>query len=339
MIKILIRKVLGSTLYGILVRIKTYLFNIVTLIYNTFKDGRLFYKYSMVFKLDSYNKLESQIILHYHGIEKGFLHNDFKPRFGKNRIIEIITLLKNKDIVKNHIKTQLASAYLAVCQYYEKHKIIGIDISDYFPQKDYEYFKSLSTLDLEIVKNQERSIYFTNSDKNFENFSKSRSSVRNFTGENVSFQTLNKVIELAKTAPSVCNRQPIKVYCIENKKIIDEVLQLQKGLRGYTDEITQILILTSDRNYFYSVGERNQLYIDGGIFLMNLLYALHFYKIGACPAHWGFNYSHDVKIQRILNLTNSEKVICLIPIGIPKKEFKTTLSLRRNNEEILKMIR
>jgi nitroreductase len=95
----------------------------------------------------------------------------------------------------------------------------------------------------------------------------------------------------------------------------------------------------SDRNYYYSIGERNQLYIDGGVFLMNLLYALHYYKIGACPAHWGFNYKQDKEIQKELNLSGSEKVICLIPIGIPKEEFKTTLSLRRKNEEILKIVK
>ena len=48
-------------------------------------------------------------------------------------------------------------------------------------------------------------------------------------------------------------------------KKIDKVLQLQGGLTGYTNGISQLMIVVSDRNYFYSVGERNQ-HVDGGIF-------------------------------------------------------------------------
>ncbi len=116
------------------------------------------------------------------------------------------------------------------------------------------------------------------------------------------------------------------------------MLSIQGGLTGYSSEIAQLLIVVADRNYFYSVGERNQLYVDGGIFLMNLLYALHFYKIGACPAHWGHNYEKDKQIQKEIGLSDSEKVISIVPIGIPKEEFNTTLSLRRSNDEILKIV-
>jgi len=162
-------------------------------------------------------------------------------------------------------------------------------------------------------------------------------STRSFTGEKIPFESINKAIEIAKTAPSVCNRQPTKVYYTENKTRIDRILNIQQGLIGYTKNINQLLILVTDRNYFYSIGERNQLYIDGGIFLMNLLYSLHYYEIGACPAHWGFNQFQDKQIQKEIDLSESEKVICLIPIGIPIAEFKTTLSLRRENAEIIRV--
>jgi len=98
------------------------------------------------------------------------------------------------------------------------------------------------------------------------------------------------------------------------------------------------LIVVSDRSSFFSIGERNQLYIDGGIFLMNLLYALHFYKIAACPAHWGMNSDKDFELNKLLSLPDSEKVISLVSIGVPPNNFKTCLSLRRSSDEILKII-
>jgi len=337
-VKLLIKNLVGDELSATLGKIRSYYSKLLGIIFNTYKDGELFCKHSMVFNQNTFNKIESRIILHYHGLEKGFLHEDFKYRFAEDRIRELIKLLRNEEVCKNRNKSQIASAYLAICKYYEKHMADGIEISDYYKKEDYEYFKNLSILDLELTKEQNRTDFFNNIQSNFLNFANSRASVRSFTGEKISYELISKVIELAKTAPSVCNRQPIKVYYVDNKEKVERILRLQNGLTGYSNEISQLLILVADRNYFYSIGERNQLYIDGGIFLMNLLYALHYYEIGACPAHWAFNYKYDQKLQKQISLRDSEKVICLIPIGVPKEVFRTTLSLRRNNEEILLMV-
>ena len=336
--KKMLKKILGTHLINKLSKAKRLVSNLILLVRNSFTDAKLFYLHSMVFKDDTFNKIESRIILRYHGIEKGFLFEKFKHRFGKSRVIELVKLLKNKEVIKNNKQSQIAAAYLAMCKYFERHLEDGIDISDYFKIDDYELFKSLSTLDLDIINVHNRSDFFEKSNANFSEFSKSRGSVRSFTGEKIPIETINKIIDLAKTAPSVCNRQPTKVYYVEIKSKIDQIFDIQQGLRGYSDEIVQLLVLVSDRNYFYTIGERNQLYIDGGMFLMNLLYAIHFHNVGACPAHWGLNYKQEKEIHKELNLTDSEKVICLVPIGIPKNEFKTTLSLRRNNDEILKIV-
>lgn len=337
-IKQAIKKILGPKLLAVLINKTSNSRNLKSLIVNAYIDGKLFYRHSMVFKQNTFNKIESRIVLHYHGIEKGFLHSNFRFRFAEARIKELIKLLTLDEVVKSKDKTQIAAAYLAMCKYYERHESNNIDISDYFTKEDYEFFKKLTTLDLCIIKDYDKNSYFEHVNDNFLDFSKSRSSVRSFTGEKIPFQTIEKVIEIAKNAPSVCNRQPTKVYYVENKEKIDKVLQIQGGLTGYTNGISQLMVVVSDRNYFYSVGERNQLYVDGGIFLMNLLYALHFYKIAACPAHWGHNNDKDKQIMRELSLSESEKVICVIPIGIPKDKFKTTLSLRRDNNEILKIV-
>lgn len=336
--KTILKIILDSLLPGESGQIRIYLLNFISLITNFYNDGKLFYKHSMVFNQNTFNKKESRIILYYHSLEKGFIHEKFKFRFGYLTVKALIELLKEEEIVRNHKKTQIASAYLAICKYFEKHSENGINISDFYTYEDYMFFKDLETLDLKITKKQNSTDFFKDNDKSFLFFSNSRMSTRSFTGEKIPIETILKVIELAKSSPSVCNRQPTKVYYVEKKNKIDRILELQQGLKGYSEEISQLLIVVTDRNYFYSIGERNQMYIDGGIFLMNLLYALHFYKIGACPAHWGFIGQQDKKIQKELNLTPSEKVVCLIPIGVPKKEFYTTLSLRRNNEEIFKVV-
>lgn len=185
------------------------------------------------------------------------------------------------------------------------------------------------------VKKHTRESFFKHKNSDFNNFSTSRASVRNFTGEKIGIDILQKVIDLSNHAPSVCNRQPVNVHLIENKLLINKILEIQGGLKGYSTKISQLIIISSDRNYFYSVGERHQLYVDGGIYVMNLLYALHFYGIGACPAHWGMSYKVDKKILKLLDLKVSEQIIALIAIGVPINEFYTTSSLRKTYKENL----
>lgn len=337
-IKDLIKKLIGPKLANALITQYINLLGIKTLIINTYTDGKLYYKHSMVFKQNTFNKIESKIVLHYHAIEKGFLHKNFRYRFGEDRIKDLIRLLSLEIVIKNNQKSQIASAYLAMCKYYERHEANNIDISDFYNKKDYTLFKKLITLDLNITENHDRNSYFKEIGSDFKVFSDSRASVRNYTGEKIPLDIIKKVIELAKNAPSVCNRQPTKVYYLEDKERIDRVLKIQGGLTGYTKEISQILIVVADRNYFYTIGERNQLYIDGGIFLMNLLYALHYYEVAACPANWGHPIEKDREILKVVPLSESEKVICVVPIGVPSKSFKTTLSLRRESHEVLKVV-
>ena len=311
---------------------------VLSLIKNYYIDALLFYKHSSVFKKNTINKKESLIILGYHSLEKGLLHDPIRYRFGMEYVKKLIQTLNGKDVAMILDRSQIAATFLVLCTYYEKHKESNVDISDYFPDSTYKDFKNYSSLKLTSVINHNIDEYFGSSNSDFSHFSYSRCSVRDFTGDSIALETIYKVIELAGNAPSVCNRQPVKVYYLNVKEKINEIFKLQGGLKGYDEKIVQLLIVVSDRNYFYTIGERNQMYIDGGIFLMNLLYALHFYKIGACPAHWGMDVYKDLKINTILNLSESEKVISLVPIGIPINNFKTTLSLRRTPEEIFRII-
>lgn len=305
---------------------------------NYIEDYKLYKKHSSVFNKDTFNKKESEITLLYHSIEKGFLYDPIRFRFAERKIKELIKYLKSIDLpdVNNH--THIQAAILNLCAYYDIHQKNQIDISDYFPIEDYEYLKSYLKISGDPVKYHTKDMFFKSIYSDFKEFSSSRSSVRNFTGEKIPIEIFQQVIDLANKAPSVCNRQSISVYLLENKQKIDSILNIQGGLKGYDEKLSQLIVLTSDRNYFYSIGERNQLFIDGGIYLMNLLYALHFYQIGACPAHWGLTIDADKKVQNIIGLRDSEKIICLIAVGIPENNFRTTLSLRKPASENLHII-
>lgn len=310
-------------------------YNTIILQQNYLNDYLLFKRHSSIFKLDTYNKIESEIILRYHSIEKGFLHYSIRPRFAKRRVEDLIILLKKIELNKYLHKINIQAALLNLCKYYEYHFSEGVNISDYFQKADYDLFKQLVFLKVAPIKKHTKESFFQFGKSDFNSFSTSRASVRNFTGEKITIENIQNVIDLANHAPSVCNRQPVNVHLVQNKDLIDKILEIQGGLKGFSANLSQLIIITCDRNYFYSVGERHQLYIDGGIYVMNLLYALHYFDIGACPAHWGMPYQADEKMTKILKLKVSEQIISLIAIGVPENKFSTTLSLRRASAENL----
>jgi nitroreductase len=80
------------------------------------------------------------------------------------------------------------------------------------------------------------------------------------------------------------------------------------------------------------------MYIDGGIFLMNLLYALHFYKIANCPANWGKIIQEEKLLNKYISIPEPEKIICMIPIGLIEEKFRVTLSKRRDVNELFRIL-
>jgi hypothetical protein len=208
-----------------------------TLKRNFLMDYKLYKKHSSVFNKDTYNKIESEITLRYHSIEKGFLYNPIRFRFAKKRVEELLNYLKLKDVDSHINGTQIQSAILNLCAYYELHSDNNIDISDYFLKDEYEQLKKKLITKFQPVKYHTSSDYFKYIHSDFEQFSLSRCSVREYTGEKISIDVFNKVVELANHAPSVCNRQGISVYLVDNKEKLDEILFIQGGLKGISANV------------------------------------------------------------------------------------------------------
>ncbi|UYW02031.1 nitroreductase family protein [Flavobacterium agricola] len=305
----------------------------IILIYNFIVDFRLFKKYSLAFNSKSLLNKEANLILNYHSIEKGMLFKNMKKGFGAERIKKLHVILNDSEIIENINRSQIRVGYQVVCQYYELHQEKAYNIEELYSKQQYLKYKGILNRyydkDFKGTYSWNNKTFYNNVYEDFKTFSSSRKSTRDFTGKIIEIERINNAIELANNAPSVCNRQASNVYLVEDKIKIDQLLEIQGGLTGYTKNISQLLILTNDRSFYYTVGERNQFYIDGGIYLMNLLYALHYYKIGNCPANWGKTIADENKLSKIISIPKSEKIICFIAIGDLVENFNTTLSARR----------
>ncbi len=208
----------------------------------------------------------------------------------------------------------------AIIEYNKYHNIENKDYSKLKPYKTYNHYNiNLKTSFKEVIY--------------------SRHSIRNLGSEKVLDSDILKAITIAKNVtPSVCNRQGWEVILIKNKILVDKVLSLQNGNSGI-ENIQSVLVVCSTLTSFFDSNERNQPYIDGGIFLMSLLNSLHYKNIASCTLNWAVHKSQDNKLRKLLNIDNSRVVISFIGIGsYNKEEIKIASSYKKPLKNILKIM-
>ncbi len=156
----------------------------------------------------------------------------------------------------------------------------------------------------------------------------SRKSVRQYTGELVDDATIARIAELAQRAPSVCNRQCGRLYVANTRETIDRVLRHQNGNLGFGHTLGAVFIVAADVQAFTSLGERNQGYVDGGIFAMQTLAAIHSQKLGGCMLNWSAVSKRDKTLRRAFNIADSDVVITMIGCGHPSDDIEVAASPR-----------
>lgn len=285
--------------------------------------------------LNNQEKLLGVIIAEYHVIEKGLTMPEFRPGFGLEKMRSLIfhcTLFSSGECCE--ISGQFSHALKVITEYKKVHELLSYTLDkelllsiDLLLSK---FSNTLSSSQLFMRKDE----YFKFKESSFLQFSQSRHSVRNFEGS-IDISRYEKAVCLAQNAPSACNRQPTRVYLIQSKDIISKVLSLQSGNRGFGYLADKLIILSAEIGGYLHVHERNTAYIDGGIYAMNLLYALHFYEIGACTLNWSSTIENDRKIRKICEINESETIILLIACGNVPDQFKLALSHRNTSAEIL----
>lgn len=287
----------------------------------------------------SEGQLEGRIIANYHVVEKGLSMPEFRPRFGVPMVKRLINLTRQGHC-KHGWKSNVnyLTAVNVVQKYMQRHEELGIDLSEHFSEEEIVYGRDIESD--RVVKSgseqHEDKLYFSESQSNFTDFAKSRHSCRVFKRDiPVDEETLKLAVEIARFTPSVCNRQGWKVHAYSDGKKIEDLLAVQNGNRGFGHTIPMALVVTCDVNVFDGYHERNQAYVDGGLFSMSLMYALHHCKLGAVPLCWLVDGKQDDKARRIGGIPENEVIIMMMGIGKPVERFLAPASQRRDVDEII----
>ena len=169
----------------------------------------------------------------------------------------------------------------------------------------------------------------------FAEFVRHRFSVRQFASGPVDAALIEAAVADAQFAPSVCNREGVQVYVVQGTDRASALLALQNGNRGFGDTAGALLVITARQAAFHTVGERYQGWIDGGLFAMTLVYALHAQGLGTCCLNWSVEPGADKAFKRAAGLPPNDLVIMLLAVGHLPAQFTVARSARRPLHEVL----
>lgn len=306
-------------------------------------DQKRFYEYS-AHESDIRNSgnINSKLMYFTHQIEKGLSHEDFRKGFGRQVVSNLVEMLvlakKDPDVYQNFFYQEGLSALKA---YKEKHESVTLAKNESIPNFDLvpanikeEISKIPSSSGVVNLNTQHKQ---NNNNIDFKTLALNRFSVRNFQkNASVEIEKIKEAIQISIKSPSVCNRQPARVKVITNQDLISRLLQLQGGFKGY-NQPDKLLLITSDVTAFLRMEERNQAFIDGGLFSMSILYSLEYQGIGACALSTNVSLDKAKLIREILRIPENEVLIMFIACGKMEEEVLVPKSNRNSVDRITKI--
>lgn len=300
-------------------------------------DMKRYYRSTLNNKENKKYRLIAAIIRDYHVIEKGLTMPDTRKGFGTDRMHKLIG--ECKEFIR-HFGTeepQLQHAIGVILEYKQFHDMRDYKL-DAQLETELKHFEDLSPSILPTTQKQlTRQEYLKNADASFAAFANSRASLRNFTNEEIAVDVIMQAVDVARSTPSVCNRQNSKVYLYSERDQMEKILEVQGGNRGFGHLANKLLVVVCDTAGFFGLGERNQAWVDGGMFAMNLLLALHHFKIGACILNCSNTFEKDLALRKICHIKDSEVFIAMIACGGVPEQFKLASSLRFELSNYLKI--
>lgn len=263
---------------------------------------------------DDNEALSSRITIAYHGLEKGASFPAPRRPFGLRKQGELDALLglaRRRDDASTLDVRYAEEALRAVDEFNRTG-----DISDLVTPRSTWDGRSIETAKIEA-------------------FLSGRHSVRDFDpSRRVDINLVSELVRLAGATPSVCNRRAYRAHYYMERGAIDGILALQNGNAGFGHCVPGLFVVTARRSSFVGAGERNQRWIDGGLFAMTLVWSLHASGVGSCFLNWSQTNSQTEKLRSVAGIPESEDVIVLVAVGYPREGHRVARSPKRPVDDI-----
>ena len=302
---------------------------------NTVYDLRRFWRWSSVARRSGARlNLRALIAMNTHNVEKGLSLKEPRPGFGLDRIRTLMSDLGEYTALYGF--DDMCEVTINVLRQYQqfnlKHGIDNMEVARFLAEMSHQgrcqpHGGTLTTTQQEI---------HSAAKMDMRPFFSSRFSVRQFdTSRDVEMRLIEEAVAMAQKTPSVCNRQSCRVWALQERADVIGALEIQRGAVGFAEQVNKVLVVTSELAHFVNVGERYQGWIDGGMFSMSLVYALHSLGLGTCCLNWSKRREVDKEMKRFLGIGDSETIIMLIAVGHLPETVNVAQSVRKKLDDVL----
>lgn len=289
------------------------------------------------------NRVQVRISMYSHVVEKGLAMPLPRSFYGKGVVRQLMKDLEIGLEIDGVPECIASVAYRVLERYISFHDGIPADESETKYLTEIRNFLDNCQISLCVdVAGGEKKILreelLQAAHQDFRSIATARRSIRNFSDEPVSLDVIKKAVSLAQMAPSACNLQPTHVYALKDKLLIQKVLELQTGARGFLQVVDTLFIITADIAISTGPRARNQGFIDNGLFAMNLMYSLLYYGVGSCPMHWSVLPSSDKALRKLVPIKDEHRVSMILVAGNLPESFNAPISQRVETGMILHMV-
>ena len=322
-------------IYQKMKRLLSRLLQLVRIRLSLWKDIFYFHKLTIKYNASIHTdndieKMQYTLLRENHTIEKGLSLKNPRKGFGQQKVLKLLKRLnKYFDVYGKTDKEFLVYPLGTIKHYIHYTKSTGVEI----PIIEREYKILMEKSGFVDVKEQGGTMQIIKDEilkycnKDFDSLLKSRHSIRYFSKEAVAKDMIEKALILAQRTPSACNRQGWHTHVFQGEESIN-LIKWQGGSRGFEDEIrTSILVTANLKAFLYY--EIHQAYIDGGLYAMNLINALHSLGLGTIPLSCGFTHE---KLKGLANfdIPQNEIPIVIIGVGNLLENFNVAISKRKD---------
>lgn len=297
------------------------------------RNQKKYFKYSIRKKNSPKEVQLAELIRNIHSIEKGLSLSNPRKMFGKSKIENIINIIEhlNKDNLNDSEYLEVRKMAIDVLKEY---LIFNNNINDEFLKKIKHLIEKNDINSEEkyggTLEIQRKDLKFD--EVEIEKFIKTRHSIRDFDSKPVDIKTLNKAIELAKYAPSACNRQGFGIYVVD-KNNKSKIANWLSGVGGFAESVDKFIIITG-KTSSYNLSEHEQYIVSASIYVAYLSLTLHLYGLGACICQrtvtWNKNWDN---LRKKLRISEDEQIICVVCVGNLKDTCKVPISHRLNTKK------
>ena len=291
-------------------------------------DMREFMAGAGALHLDRRAAARAEIVMAYHILEKGLTMPRRRLGFGQGAVLHLMSLVESFER-RFGDDGQVRHAVGVLRAYREMHSGRQWNM----PRLD-AFLSSRAGIPAAVEPHVKRADFFAAKDAPFPVFAASRHVVRHFAGA-VPRREIEAAVEIATTAPSACNRQHARVHAVDDPALRDRLFAMQRGTRGFGADADKVLVVTADLSSVRWAWERHDAYVNGGIFVMNLCYALHSRGIAHCILHWSVPPDVDRRAHALLGIPSCEAIVQVVACGMPPEEFDVAASPRFSAGDIL----